>query len=199
MVEVVALHDRLEPLARLRHRYVPTPLELLLDLLQLPPQALGDRPALHGKVPLPVLPADMREAQKVDRFRLPFSSSFPVLFGLSPELDPARLVRMQFQSKLPQPLPEVLQKTVGLGLGLESQDHVIGITHDDYVSLGVFLTPRLHPEVEDVMQIDIRQQGREHRPLRRTRLRPSASLHHSGLQPVLDEPKYPAVGDAMLY
>src|SRR5215831_19237170 len=201
MIEVVALHDRLEPLARLRHRCVPAPLELLLDLLQLRPQAPGHRPALYGKVPLPVLPADMREAQKVERFRLPFSSSFPVPFGVPPELDPARLVRMQFQSKLPQPFPKILQKTVGFGLDLECRDGVIGITHDDHVSLGVFRTPRLHPEVKDIMQIDVSQQGREHGPLRRTHLclRPYAFLHHPGFQPFLDEPKYPAVGDAMLY
>src|SRR6516162_11527454 len=167
MVEVVALHDRLEPLARLRHRYVPTPLELLLDLLQLPPQALGDRPALHGKVPLPVLPADMREAQKVDRLRLPSSSLLPVSFGIPPELDPARLIRMQFQAKLPQTLPKVLQKAVGFGLGLKPEDRVVRITHDDHVSPCMVLAPRLHPEVKGAMQIDIRQQGRDHRPLRR--------------------------------
>jgi hypothetical protein len=83
MVVEVALHDRPEPLPRLRHRFVPAPSELLLNLLQLPPQALGDRPALHGKVPLPVLPAEMREAQEVERFRLPFSSAFPVQFGIA--------------------------------------------------------------------------------------------------------------------
>ena len=43
--------------------------------------------------------------------------------------------------------------------------------------------------------------GRNHRPLRRThlRLRPLAFLHHPGLQPFLDEPEYPAVGNAMLH
>ncbi len=84
MVEEVALYDRLEPLTRSRDRLVPAPAEVLLDLLQLRPQALGDRPALHGKVPLPVLPADMREAQKVERFRLPFSLSFPVRSAYRP-------------------------------------------------------------------------------------------------------------------
>jgi hypothetical protein len=34
----------------------------------------------------------------------------PVSFGISPELDPARLVWMEFQPKLPQPLPEQLQE-----------------------------------------------------------------------------------------
>jgi hypothetical protein len=47
----------------------------------------------------------VREAQKVERFRLTFSSSFPVLFGIPTELNPARLVGMEFQTKLSQPLP----------------------------------------------------------------------------------------------
>ena len=100
----------------------------------------------------------MREAQKVERLGLTFSSSFPVELGKRPELDPARLVGMQFQSKLPQTFPEVLQKAVGFRLRLEPEDRVIGIAHDDHVPPGVFLAPRVHPEVEDIVQIDIRQQ-----------------------------------------
>jgi hypothetical protein len=42
----------------------------------------------------------VRETQKVERLRLAFPSSFPALFGIPPELDPARLVRVKFQSKL---------------------------------------------------------------------------------------------------
>jgi hypothetical protein len=56
------------------------------------------------------------EAQEVERFRLAFSSSFPVLFGKSTELDPARFVGMEFQPKLPQPFPKILQKTICFGL-----------------------------------------------------------------------------------
>src|SRR5208337_851773 len=155
----VALHDRPKPLSRARNGLVPALPELLLKFLQLLPQSLADGLALHGKVPLPVLPADMREAQKVERFRLAFSASLPVQLGVPPELNPARFVGMQFQSKLPQPLPEVLQKAVGFRLRLESEDRVVGIAHHDHISPGVFLAPRLHPEVKDIVQIDVRQQG----------------------------------------
>src|SRR5271169_2275849 len=134
----VALHDRPEPLGRVRHWIVPTPPELLLDFLQLPPQALADRLPLHGKLPPPVLPADMREAQKVERLGLTFSSAFPVQFGKRPELDPARFIGMEFQPKLPQPFPEVLQEAVGLRLGLKPEDRVVGIPHHDHVSPCVF-------------------------------------------------------------
>jgi len=155
----VALHDRPQPLSRARGRIVPTLPKLRLEFLPLLPQSPTDRRALHGKVPPPVLPADMREAQKVERLRLAFSASFPAEFGVPPELDPARFVRMQFQSKLPQPFPEVLQATVGFRLRLESQDGIIGLAPDDHIPSGVLLSPPLHPAVENVMQIDIRPQG----------------------------------------
>ncbi len=105
IVVEVALRDRPKPLSRARDRIVPTLPELLLEFLPLLPQSLADGLALHGKVPLPVLPADMREAQEVERFRLAFSASFPVQLGVPPELNPARFVGMQFQPKLPQPFP----------------------------------------------------------------------------------------------
>jgi len=43
--------------------------------------------------------------------------------------------------------------------------------------------------------------GSDHRALGRTRLRfrPLAFLHHSGLQPFLDQPQYARIGDAMLH
>ena len=120
VVVEVALHDRPEPLAGLRHRIVPTSSELLLDLLQLRSHTLADRLSLHLERPVPGLPADVREAQKVERLGLAFSSPFPVRVGKPPELDPARLVGMEFQSKLPQPFPQILQESVGFSLVLES-------------------------------------------------------------------------------
>jgi hypothetical protein len=108
VVVEVALHDRLEPFAGLWHWIVHALAELLLDLLQFAPHTLADRPALHREVPFPVLPAYVRESQKIERLGSSFPSSFPVLFGIPPELDPARFIWMQFQPKLSQPFPEVL-------------------------------------------------------------------------------------------
>jgi hypothetical protein len=88
----VALHNRLEPFAGLAHGIVHTLTELLLNLPQLRPHAFANRLAPHRKHPQPVLPADVREAKEVERLGLAFSSSFPVLFGKPPELNPARLI-----------------------------------------------------------------------------------------------------------
>src|SRR4029077_2814979 len=93
VVVEVALHDRLEPFAGLTHRIVHASMKLLLNLPQFAPHALTDRHAPHRESSS-VLPADVRESQKVERLRLPFSSSFPVLFGKPAELDPARLIRV---------------------------------------------------------------------------------------------------------
>jgi hypothetical protein len=62
IVVEVALHDRLEPSSRLRYRIMDTPLELLLELLQLVPHALADRFASHREAPQTILPANVREA-----------------------------------------------------------------------------------------------------------------------------------------
>jgi hypothetical protein len=137
---------------------MPARTEFLLQFPQFLPQALARRMPLHGEVPLPTLPADVREAQKVERLGFAFSSPLPIAFGVPPELNPARFLRMQFQSKLPQPFPEVLQEAVRFPLRLESQHRVVSIAHDDHVSARVF-PPRLHPQIEDLVQIDIRQQG----------------------------------------
>jgi hypothetical protein len=82
----------MEPLTRLRHWIVHSPTELLLNFLQLRPHALADRLTLYRERPVPVLPAHVRESQKVERFGLPFSSLCPVLLGKSAELYPARFV-----------------------------------------------------------------------------------------------------------
>jgi hypothetical protein len=94
--------------------------KLLLDFLQLLPHAFADRRAPHRENSFPVLPADVREAKEIERLRFAFPSLFPVSFGKPPEFDQTRLVWMEFQSKLPQPLPETLQKTICVCLMLES-------------------------------------------------------------------------------
>src|SRR5271157_1309242 len=90
----VTLHDRLEPLAGERNRFMHAVAELLFDFLQFGPHPFAHCLALYHEVPVPVCPADVRESQKVERFRFAFPSLFPIRFGEAPELDPARLVRV---------------------------------------------------------------------------------------------------------
>jgi hypothetical protein len=54
----------------------------------------------------------VRESQKIERLGFSFSSLIPVVLGKPPELNPARLVWVQFQPKLPQPFPKFRQEAV---------------------------------------------------------------------------------------
>jgi len=88
----VSLHDRPQPLPGLLDRVMRTIPELLLDFVKLGPDPLTHRFALHHEGAIPFPPADMREAEKVERFGLAFSSSFPVAFSVQPELQQARFI-----------------------------------------------------------------------------------------------------------
>src|SRR5438128_6750657 len=74
------------------------------------------------------------------------------------ELNPARLVRMELQPKLSQTLPQVLQKVICVRLILESRDGVIRETDDHHLALRILLAPDVHPEIESVVQVNIREE-----------------------------------------
>jgi hypothetical protein len=113
----------------------------LLEFKQLGPHPFDDRFALYRIAPIPVLPADVRESQKIERLRLPFSSLIPVVFGKSPELNPARLVWVQFQPELPQPLPELRQEAVCVGQMLEPKHIVVRVSNDNDIASRTFSAP----------------------------------------------------------
>jgi hypothetical protein len=59
-----------------------------------------------------------------------------------------------------------------------------------YIAMRTLRTPCLDPEIEDVMEVDIRQQRRCTSALRRAclRKRSHSLFQHAGVQPFLDEP-----------
>jgi hypothetical protein len=68
--------------------------------------------------------AGVRETQKVEGFRLPFPIPLSIFDGKSPELNQARLFRMQFQPELSQPSPQLLQESLRYFPVLEPDDEV---------------------------------------------------------------------------
>ena len=51
-----------------------------------------------------------------------------------PELDQARLLRMQLQPMRRQPLPQFLLKPPGLRPVLKAEHRVVGVPHDEHIS-----------------------------------------------------------------
>src|SRR5216683_4299013 len=114
----------------------------------------------------------MGEAEEVEGLRLAEPCPLPLLRRPAAELNQTGLVRMQGQRKLRQPIPQFRLEPLGIGLVLKAGNDVVGIAHQDDVSLGMVASPPLRPEIEDVMQVDVRQQGRGNAALRRPYLWP---------------------------
>ena len=151
-------HDAPEPLALYRYRIVPTPPELVFDLRQLRPHPLRDGLALQPELSVLPLPAVMREAEEVKRLRLADATGRTVSGGVPPELDEPRLVGVQVQAELREPLSKIGEEPLRIAFVLESGHKVIGEPHDDDITVGIPLPPLPDPPVEDVVELDVGEQ-----------------------------------------
>src|SRR5205807_6990252 len=158
------------------------------------------RLTLEREAPLPVLPADVREAQEVERLRLALSSPLAIPSGIPPELDQARLLGLQLQSELPHPLAQLFLEPLRVLAMLEAHDEVVRVAHDHHIAARLSPPPPLGPKVEGVVQVHVGQQRRYRCPLRCPffALRPDLVLHDPRLQPALDQPEDPPVPDPVL-
>src|ERR1019366_7831076 len=197
----IPANHRAQPLRRIRNRRVHPLAQRLPNILQLGGHPFAYRLAVYREVPLPPAPpTNVGETQKVEGLRLPFPTLLPALGGISPEFDQTSFIRVPLQSEFPHPLPQLLQESFCIASVLKSQHSVVGIPHDDHVTLRHLLPPYLGPDIEHIMQVEIGKYRRDHRPLRSPflRLEPPAFLHHARLQPFPDQAHDPSVCDPML-
>ena len=78
-------------------------------------------------------------------------------------------------------------------------DEVVGIAHDDHVARGLAPSPALGPQIEDVVQVDVGKQRRDHRSLRRPPVtdRHVPVFQDARLQPFPDQADHAPVADPM--
>src|SRR6202043_2726901 len=113
-----------------------------LRLLRL--QSLTYRLPQHREVSVtPLLPADVREAKKVERLRFPFAAPLSVSIRERAELQQARLVGMQFEAELFHSFNEFRPELFSVRFDLESNHDVICIPHDDHIAVCSLPTPCL--------------------------------------------------------
>src|SRR6266853_976674 len=187
----VSTHHRLQPLALFGDGFVHPSLKFGFHLVQLRLQPFAYRLPQHRKPSIaPLLHADMRKAEKIERFRLPFSTPLPVADRKRTKLQQPCFLGMQFQVELLHSFGEFHPKLIGIRLAVKSNHDVIGKSHHDQIAVRVLLTPCLDPQVEYVMKIDVRQKRRGTSTLGRPFFRPYSFpiLQHAGVQPFLDEP-----------
>jgi hypothetical protein len=102
----------------------------------------------------------MREPQKVERLGFPFSSLIPVVLGRPPELNLPRFVWVQLQPELSQPFPIFRQEAVCFSYSWNPTTNIIiGVSDDNDIASRALSAPDVHPQVEHVMQIDVRKPG----------------------------------------
>src|ERR1700712_1238214 len=107
---------------------------------------------------------------------------------------------MERQSKLLEPRAHCFEKPICIGLALKTDDHIIGITHDDHVAGGLMPSPAFGPQIQNVVQVDIGQERRNHRALSCPSLtdRYGSVSEYPRLQPFPDQADDALVADTML-
>ena len=100
----------------------------------------------------------MREAEEIERLRPAEATRLPVSGGEPSELDQTCLVGVQLQRELREPFAKVGLEPLRLLSMLKAHDEVVRETHDDHVPARVAASPLLGPQVEDVVQVDVRKQ-----------------------------------------
>ena len=116
VVAVITDDDATEPCTGLGGAIMHTAMKLTLDGLELRCHARFRCDAPDGEGPgLVPLPTAVGEAQEVERLRFSLSPQLSISGRIAPELDQPGLLRMEFQSKLRQPLLELIKETHGIG------------------------------------------------------------------------------------
>src|SRR5271157_1857995 len=200
VVASVSENDRAQVGTLLGNRLRDPSPQFGLHLAELGAQPLAHRLPPHGETSIPRLGTDVREAEKVERLRLPQTTLRPVARRIAAELQEARLVGVKFQTELREALAQRGQEGVGIPLVLEPNDKVIPIAHDDHLAAPRLTSPALGPQVEHVVQINVRQE-RANAPALDGALRTSGSLpvlEHAGAEPLLDQPHDALIRDPVL-
>src|SRR5216683_2451338 len=198
----VPTYHRLQPFALVGDGCVHASLKLGFHLVQFRLQPFADRLPQYRKPPIaPLLHADVRKAEEIERLRFPFSTPLPLVDRIRTKLQKSRLLGMQFQVELSHSFRKFRSELIGIRFAVESHHDVIGKSHDDLLAVRALLTPRLDPQVEYVMKIDVRQKRRSTSSLGRPFLGPYSFplLQHAGPQPFLDEPHDAPVCDPVLH
>src|SRR6058998_1873090 len=130
VVTSVPTHNLTQPCAHHGDRLVQPSLQLGFHLTELRLHPLPDRLPHHREPSTPLLPAGVREAEEVERLRLPLAGALSVLGREGPEFQQPRLLGVQLQAELCEPLTQVSQKPLGLRPVLEPHDEVVRAPHD---------------------------------------------------------------------
>jgi hypothetical protein len=145
----------------------------------------------HQHVPTaPIASTHVSEAEEVEGAGLGSPTIVLPLPDAGSERQKASLVGMELQTELCEPVAQLSQEPLGILAVLESDDEVIRIAHDDHSPRRLHRPPLLDPQIEHVVQVQVRQQRTDASALDGSRLArcPRPILQHTCGEPLLDQP-----------
>ena len=158
---LVITHDNLpEPFPNLARTVMLPMLKLGLYGFELRNHPLHRRDSPDGECSAtPEMPTIVSESQEYKGFWFSLATPFSISEGKPPELDQPRLVRMQFQTELYQPLLKITQEPFGISPVLKAQHKVSSAdeSHPDalaepYVNLSAHTAPAMEPRRAPICQ-----------------------------------------------
>src|SRR6202047_595929 len=126
IISKMSTYNRPQPLALCGDGFVNASLKLGLHLIPLRLQPFPYRLPQHREPSIaPLLHADMRKAEKVERLRLPFTTPLPLGDRIRTELQKSRFLGMQLQVELLHTFREFRPELIGIRLAVKSNHDVI--------------------------------------------------------------------------
>lgn len=162
---------------------MPSAHQLHPDFGNLQTHSLLHRQSSNLKQALSGSAAAVRKSKEVKRFWLALSASFAIVCRIPAKLYQPRLFRIQGQSKFTHAFLHGCKKSSGIVCFLKSDHTVISVAHDRHFAPCLSASPLLRPEIKCVVQVNVRQQWRDHRALGCALGRP----HPTGSQTARDQ------------
>jgi hypothetical protein len=153
MVSEETVNNLLQPPPLVRYGVVHASSQLNLNLPELHTHAIATRTPVQQESPRPRRAADMREAQEIEGLRFALTTPRATGSRVRAKFDQTRLIRVQRQREFRESVLKRVKKPATVGLTLESDAEIIGISHDDHPAGRLTLSPARGPEVEDVVEI----------------------------------------------
>src|SRR6185295_3731880 len=102
-----------------------------------------------------------------EALRMPRATVPSIVRCEAAEFDEARLVGVQFQFEFQESLPQFALESLGVVSMLEADDEVVCVANDNHFATRTLLSPRFHPQVQHVVEVDVRKQRADAPSLRR--------------------------------
>jgi hypothetical protein len=158
VIREVSRHNPPQPLTLLCNRVMPPAPQLITDVPQRCAHAITLAIPAQQESAIASLCAYVRESEKVEGLRPSLAPPGSTLGSVFAKLDQTGFLRVEGQRKLRQPGLHVRAKAFGVIDVLETDNDVVRVADDHYLAPSLAPSPALCPEVEDVVEVDVRQE-----------------------------------------